>query len=109
MIAIKGMEMPDSCYDCHFAVDEETNDYGSFCKCGILEDYETINLLEHSKHHNCPLVEIVTCKDCKHRKKVHPDWKHDKKAEVYFCTLQSDEYCYEVKDDYFCKDGERKE
>lgn len=29
-----------------------------FCECGILEDYETINLYEHSKHPNCPLVEI---------------------------------------------------
>lgn len=57
MIAIKDIEMPSSCYDCPFAKNERTNDYGSFCECGVLEDYETINLLEHSKHSNCPLVE----------------------------------------------------
>lgn len=57
MIVIKNMKMPSSCYDCPFAKNERTNDYGSFCECGILEDYETINLLEHSKHPNCPLVE----------------------------------------------------
>ena len=51
------MEMPSSCYDCPFAKNKRTNDYGSFCECEILEDYETINLLEHSKHPNCPLVE----------------------------------------------------
>ena len=51
------MKMPSSCYDCPFAKNERTNDYGSFCECGILEDYETINLLEHSKHSNCPLIE----------------------------------------------------
>lgn len=57
MIAIKDMKMPSSCYDCPFAKNERTNDYGSFCECGILDDCETINLLEHSKHPNCPLVE----------------------------------------------------
>lgn len=56
MIVIKDMEMPSSCYDCPFAKNERTNDYGSYCECGILEDYETINLLEHSKHPNCPLI-----------------------------------------------------
>lgn len=58
MIAIKDMEMPSDCYNCPFTKNERTNDYGSFCKCEILEDGETINLLKHSKHYNCPLVEI---------------------------------------------------
>lgn len=58
MVAIKDMVMPSSCYDCSFAKNNKTNDYGSFCECGILEDYETINLLMHSKHPNCPLIEI---------------------------------------------------
>lgn len=58
MVAIKDMKMPSDCYNCPFTKNERTNDYGSFCKCGILEDGETINLLKHSKHYNCPLVEI---------------------------------------------------
>lgn len=62
MVAIN-MEIPSGCYDCPFAKNERTNDYGSFCECGILEDYETINLLEHSKHPNCPLVEIEPLSD----------------------------------------------
>lgn len=86
MIAIKNMEMPDSCYDCHFAVDEESNDYGSFCKCGILNDYETINLLEHSKHLNCPLVEIITCKDCEHN--------DEGSCDMDGCGVTDDCYCY---------------
>ena len=57
MIVIKDIKMPKSCYDCPFVKNERTNDYGTFGECGILEDYETINLLEHSKHPNCPLVE----------------------------------------------------
>lgn len=91
MVAIKDMEMPDSCDDCPFAVDEETNDYGSFCKCGILDDYETINLLEHSKHPNCPLMEIITCKDCKH---------NDEGS----CDMDG----YGVKDDYYCASAKRR-
>jgi hypothetical protein len=51
------MKMPSSCYDCPFVKNKRTNDYGSFCECGILDDYETINLLAHSKHPNCPLIE----------------------------------------------------
>ncbi len=66
MIAIKDIEMPTSCYNCPFAENKRTDDYGSFCECGILDDCETINLLEHSKHSDCPLIEIVTCKDCEY-------------------------------------------
>lgn len=61
MVAIKDMEMPKSCWECDFRHNERTNDYGSFCECGILQDYETINLLEHSKHPDCPLIEIEQC------------------------------------------------
>ena len=49
--------MPSSCYDCPFVKIVGTNDYGYFCECGVLNDYETINPLEHSKHPNCPLIE----------------------------------------------------
>ena len=51
------MKIPSSCYDCPFVKNERTNDYGSFCECKILEDHKTINLLEHSKHPDCPLIE----------------------------------------------------
>ena len=61
---IKNMKMPSGCYDCPFVKNKRTNDYGSFCECGILEDCETINLLEHSKHPNCPLAEHEPSEDC---------------------------------------------
>ena len=78
MIAIKDMEMPSDCYDCPFAKNKRTNDYGSFCECGILEDYETINLYEHSKHPNCPLVEIEERKVGK--------WIYDKTSQNWRCS-----------------------
>ena len=78
MIAIKDMEMPSDCYDCPFAKNKRTNDYGSFCECGILEDYETTNLYEHSKHPNCPLVEIEERKVGK--------WIYDKTSQNWRCS-----------------------
>ncbi len=48
MIAIKGMEMPKSCADC---------ERGSICGYG----------LGYGRPDDCPLVEIVTCKNCIHR------------------------------------------
>ena len=40
---------------------------------------------------DCPIEEIVTCKDCKHRKKVKDDWG-------YYCeytnmVIDDDEFC----------------
>lgn len=98
MIAIN-IEMPKRCFDCDFY----SNEYG--CKLKFTEECNPS--IERAK--DCPLVEIITCKDCKHRDKVHPSWLSNKKNEVYFCTLQSDEYCYEVEDDHYCADGERRE
>ena len=103
MIAIKDRKMPSCCV----AYDSD-NDYYIGCPFyKICEQRETVKT--NYKPINCPLVEIVTCKECKHRDKVHPSWLSNKKDEVYFCTLQSDEYCYEVEDDFYCKDAERRE
>lgn len=81
MIAIKGMEMPKGCIGCKIG-DSVLN-----CPCKgstLIFDYQD------KRHPDCPLVEVVTCKECK--------------------------YCYEnscdfdgwgVNDDYFCAKGER--
>ena len=64
MIAIKGMEMPERCAKCKFCINERTNDYGSFGECSLLKR-KKVNCLAWSRDDSCPLVEIVTCKDCK--------------------------------------------
>lgn len=109
MIAIKGMEMPSDCMDCPLTYPRW--DFNIGCKCckAIIGHHEEYGEYKTTRHPDCPLVEIVTCKDCKHRDKVHPSLLSNKKDEVYFCTLQSDEYCYEVEDDYFCAFAERRE
>ena len=52
MIAIKGMKMPKSCSDCDFC-------HGHICK------RTGTDIITNPKG-NCPLVEIINCKECKH-------------------------------------------
>lgn len=60
MVAIKDMEMPESCIDCPFVKAEGTKFF-----CSRIMKYIDKDNLEN-KHDDCPLVEIVTCKDCKY-------------------------------------------
>lgn len=87
MIAIKSMKnIPKSCIEC------ELLKHGGFCYYkNPTYELNSRDILDE-RPSDCPLVEIVTCKDCK--------------------------YCYEnscdfdgwgVNDDYFCAKGERKE
>lgn len=91
MIAIKGMETPKRCAKCKFCINQKTNDYGSFGEC-LLQENKKVNCLVWSRDDNCPLVEVVTCKDCKHnRNGICPNYRHF------------------VDDNFFCADGERRE
>lgn len=59
MIAIKGMEkMPKCCYECPYF-----DDY-----CALTSKWERDT--EQIRDNDCPLVEIVTCKDCKHWQRI---------------------------------------
>lgn len=89
MIAVKG-EMPKNCEECKFCINQKTNDYGSFGEC--LFQKSRVNCLRSSRDDDCPLIEVVTCKDCKHN---------------YEDTCDIDGLV--VCDDYFCANGKRKE
>ena len=83
MIAIKGMEeIPKNCVECnHMDLQQAINCqliYSGCANCG--------------RHPDCPLVEIVLCKDCKHRIGCK-------------CTLLN----LLVDDSGFCADAERRE
>lgn len=89
MIAIKGMEMPSCCLDCEFF-----SNYSDAKLCDFT--LEEINESEYGRAEHCPLVEIVTCKECKYARQ----------------SEDNDRYCYlscKYHDiDYFCADGERR-
>ena len=91
MIAIKGMEMPESCIDCPFVKAEGTK---FFCS-RIMKYIDKDNL--GNKHDDCPLVEIVTCKDCGN----HVTGALDEEI-----CLKGHEL---INESFYCKDGERRE
>lgn len=82
MIAIKGMKMPENCMECPLFDGE----YGD---CNIIGKTKADATEERAE--NCPLVEIVTCKDCKHN--------NENVCTVDGCT---------VTDNYFCECAERR-
>lgn len=84
MVVNKRMKMPKRCADC-------PNE--AFADCYICcETDEIIDKNERLKKRldNCPLVEIVTCKDCKHR--------------IEASCLKHGIFAY---DSFYCKDGEK--
>ena len=55
MIAIPNMEKPKSCWECRL-MDGEAN-------CLVTD--EGISSKQEGSHPDCPLIDIVQCKDCK--------------------------------------------
>jgi hypothetical protein len=88
MVAIKDMEMPKYCNDCEFCHD-------SFGYCNLASEYipgHSFFKDENEKPDFCPLVEIVTCKDCTHNRNG-------------ICQIHSKF----VANNFYCKDGKRRE
>lgn len=79
-IAIKDFEMPQSCYNCNFCLRRRTSDYGYFGMCDLTNE-EGINLYEHSRSEDCPLVEAIP--------KDHITRAIDK-VEEYICDVETD-------------------
>lgn len=95
MIAIKGMKMPKGCQRCkYFRKNLFGNglDYSYSCMQGAKEiPMPWIRQMEE-RASDCPLVEIVTCKDCKYNYENSCDFDG-----------------FGIDDEYFCAKGERKE
>ena len=60
MIAIKEMNIPNRCAKCKFCLRQ-----GTYGKC-LLQKNKRVSWLAWNRDDNCPLVEVVTCKDCKY-------------------------------------------
>ena len=91
MLVIKGNEMPKSCSECPF----KANDY----VCGLLDCAFSCHYFKE-RNYNCPLMEIVTCKDCKHLCHIEDVPK------VLVCGKHN---CQQVSRNFYCADGERRE
>ena len=96
MVMIKEMNIPNRCKECKFCLRQRTNEYGSFGEC-LLQKDKKVNCLAWSRDDDCPLVEIVTCKDCKYN-------MVSRKRDENVCTIDG---CT-VTDNYFCECAERR-
>lgn len=100
MVAIK-MEMPTCCSQCDLCVEDKYADM----TCVLLgTDWDENNYYKKQKDKNCPLVEIGTCKDCKH-------WKDS--DGVYRRGISAESKCpiniLQVFDgDFYCADFEKR-
>lgn len=92
MVAISDMKKPKSCIKCDVHIAHDYCDHFSQFGVGAKTD---------GVYSDCPLIDIVPCKECKHR---DPE---DKKCD---CGKFERQGCiFPVADDYFCKYGERRE
>lgn len=85
MVAIKGTKMPLCCEVCDF---RKSDPYSGEVYCSKAIGSNTI-IYEKERLENCPLVEIVTCKDCE----LHGH-----------CTAE-DTFTFARIDDGFCRVG----
>jgi hypothetical protein len=87
MVAIN-MEMPKNCAECQFGCITYNNNR----KCKISESCYTVIFTSKERPTDCPLKEIITCKDCKSN-------------ENNTCCIDG----FGVADDYYCASAKRKE
>lgn len=88
MIAIPNMERPKSCWECRL-MDGEAN-------CLVTD--EGIPSKQEGIHPDCPLIDIVTCGECKY-------WENGT------CEQWSDPHEFDIREtdpDGFCYYGERR-
>lgn len=98
MIAIKDIEMPKNCADCNMATCNGSVESWNYV-CSI--NLKDIDFNESERAEHCPLVEIITCKDCKH---CYPD----EDGRGYHCE-KSDTERIPTCADFYCIHGERRE
>lgn len=103
MIAIKGMELPKSCAECGFVTDDMLGDATCVLLCDEWKDNE------NHRAENCPLVEIVTCKDCKYCEEVHYENEGEPPYIKLKCNSTRNTRFYRVEEDFYCADAERRE
>lgn len=111
MIAIPNMSKPKECKECQWHMDFYIGNERVGGLCTITE--------KDDKENTCPLIEIVTCGECKHKPS-----KYDPEGDDFGFNLVSPNgydnlcpclntddgfYSYMPEDNFFCAFGERRE
>lgn len=87
MVTIKDMEMPKSCAECGMK---------KRCEYGIAGGWR-----ENRRVYDCPLVEIITCKDCKHFYCIAEC------PSIKVCGLHNG--AMRISEKFYCADAERRD
>ena len=100
MIAIKGMDLQTDCQKCRFMATDGADTLLSPMMCVALwaTKHEIKHCVKGKILDDCPLVEIVTCKDCKH-------CDFDDSDQTFFCNTYGNIVC----SSHFCSNGKRRE
>ena len=97
MVAIKGMEMQTDCKKCPFMATDGTDELSPMmCVALWATKHEIKHCVEGRILDDCPLVEIVTCRDCKYN-------------DENFCMIDDCRIADDIANDYFCACASRKE
>lgn len=118
MIAIKGMESQTDCQKCPFMATDGKDTLLSPMMCLALwaTKHEVKHCIQGKILNDCPLIELVTCKDCKHRPvddhgSIEPpyDVENRRLDETCPCINKADwRYSYVPEDEFFCAYVEKK-
>ena len=90
-VIVKGMKMPDCCGECEL---NDSDDDGIYCI--VLEVFMRFDELPKGRRSDCPLAELIRCKDCK---------KYGTDGNRLNCNV----FCCSMPENGFCSMGERKE
>lgn len=106
MVIMKGMETQTDCKKCPFMATDGTNEdelnHPMMCIALWITKHETKHCVSGTILDDCPLIEIVTCKDCKY-------WdKENGYCKPSFHTIGRVDYILYTSADFFCENGKRR-
>lgn len=113
MIAIPNMDKPQNITRCSYKINPEE------CKCVYTDKVfeETLALISDHPCPDCPIIDIVTCGECKHRPiKDDPDGEDygfnlvgpNEEDDVCPCLVEDGWYSWMPEDNFYCGRGERR-
>lgn len=96
------MEMPTDCKKCPLVGTDGIDKFSPMMCIAIWATKREIkHCVEGKILDDCPLVEIVTCKDCKYFERLT--------CRGGQCVCPTKTYINETTNDFYCVDGERRE
>ena len=94
-VLIKDMRLPDCCAVCELS---DSDDDGIYCN--VLEEFMRFAELPKGRRSDCPLTELICCKDCKHR-------VPDENGNARICNHPNNN-AWNISDMHYCGYAERR-